>query len=102
MWDCDDVYGESEADCLRLLSSVALIQKPIAHCAQRHLQNAMNNSTDEGCALLHDIATHPLTVPLNVVFLLVALSVTVSSADLFGMLLQTVTVPVRNFSKDKE
>ena len=62
----------------------------------------MSNSTDDGCALLRDIVAHPLTVPLNVVFLLVALSVTVSSVDLFGMLLQTVTVPVRGLSKDKE
>ena len=62
----------------------------------------MNNSTDDGCALLRDIVAHPLTVPLNVIFLLVSLSVTVSSADLFGMLLQTATVPVRIVSKDDE
>ena len=62
----------------------------------------MNNSIDDGCALLRDIVAHSLTVPLNVVFLLVSLSIAVSSADLFAMLSQTVTVPVRDFSKDGE
>ena len=57
----------------------------------------MNNSTDDGCALLRDIVAHPLTVPLGVVLLLVSLLATVSSADMFAMLSQTVTVPVRGF-----
>lgn len=62
----------------------------------------MNNSTDNGCALLRDIVAHPLTVPFNVAFLFMSMSVAVSSVDMFSMLLQTVTIPVRGFRNDDQ